>query len=76
MANSTSKCLYFALSSYWNVQLSYGKPWLPRSLGGTGTETFSTHHPYSENFDLRTYQTVTMGYHVAQLLATMLETDK
>ena len=31
---------YFVLSTYWAIQISYGQPWLPKALGGLGTESF------------------------------------
>lgn len=39
MAQSLVKICYYVGSTYWNLQISLGKPWLPKSLGGLGSET-------------------------------------
>lgn len=70
MAQYTIKSMYYIGSTYWNLHVSFGKPWLPKSLGGAGTETHFAHDPYSPNQELRMYLLVTMGYHLASLIIT------
>ena len=70
MSTCIAKLAYYIGSTYWNLRISLGKPWLPKSLGGAGTETFFAHDPYSPNQELRLYLVVTMGYHLASFILT------
>jgi len=68
----SARFCYYVLSTVWAIQISYGKPWLPKALGGLGTESFFA-SKYSENHDLRNYLLLVIGFHLAGLLKAALD---
>ena len=67
-----TRICYYAFSTSWALYISYGEPWLPRTLGGTGTQSFFADR-FSPNHELRPYVLTVIGFQVAVTLKTLID---
>lgn len=73
MLQIAARLCYYCYSTYWAIQISYGQPWMPSSLGGSGTDSYFPLDPYVDNHGLRNYVLTMVGFQVGVMIKAMLD---